>query len=418
MFDLSLIKNKWYQFSRKRENETFSEPIEKIQLKSDGTIGNSPHYNEYYWNIKDEKLQILNQNREITSIFDNIGIRNNKLHILGKFLPDQTVSHELIETRPLSSKINIYKYQELSSHRSGWPYAINCLWDIHNSNGTRFDDFIDASFSWKWTKAYKQFTPYNDPWIGVMHNPYKIPFPFDVNQNPTNYFMESKWKESVENCKGIYVLSNYLGEWLSEHVKCPVEKLIHPTGIPEEYFSWEKFKENHERGIVQVGWWLRRLISIFELPVTKLKKTMLHLGGPYVTQALNKEAKQYKKNKGKELNISNTEIVYYLKDLEYDELLSKNVVLLDLYAASANNAVVECIIRNTPMLIRDIPSVVEYLGKEYPLYFSDLNEAAKKVEDFGLLQETHEYLKSMDKNVFRGKYFVESIRESSIYKSI
>ena len=57
---------------------------------------------------------------------------------------------------------------------------------------------------------------------------------------------------------------------------------------------------------------------------------------------------------------------------EYDDLLSKNIIFIDLYDASANTVVVECIARKTPLLVTRLDAVIEYLGKDYPLYFDNL----------------------------------------------
>lgn len=71
-------------------------------------------------------------------------------------------------------------------------------------------------------------------------------------------------------------------------------------------------------------------------------------------------------------------VVDYLTDMEYDRLLSQNLVFLDLYDSSANNALVECIVRGTPVLVNPLDAVVEYLGVDYPLHFDNLAEAALK----------------------------------------
>jgi len=418
MPDINMVKDKWFYFSRRKPEDVFVEPICKIHLKEDHTIGNAANENEFYWDFLNGKLVFYSKRRDQTSLFDEFDENCGKITASGNFIDKKTV-HELLETTPDDAKLNIYKFQQLSAHRSGWPYAIDCLWDVHNSNGVRFDDFLDASFSWKWTEAYKSYVPYSDPWVGVMHNPYNIPFPFDQAQNPKKYFQTLEWKSSINYCKGIYCLSEYLAKWVRTQVDVPVNVLVHPTGLPEEYFTWENFTENSEKRIVQVGWWLRRLTSIFKLPVNDTyKKTMLHLNGKFVSEALNKENRHYFRNHKKNLNNKGTDIMYYLKNLEYDALLARNIVFLDLHDSSANNAIIECIIRNTPMLINRLESVEEYLGKDYPLYFESLSDAAEKVQDLGRIKATYEYLLNKDKTPFTGKYFVDSLRSSEIYRSL
>ena len=64
-----------------------------------------------------------------------------------------------------------------------------------------------------------------------------------------------------------------------------------------------------------------------------------------------------------------------ISNADYDRLLSENIVFVELHDANANNAIIECIARATPLLINPLPAVVEYLGRDYPLYYSSLEEA-------------------------------------------
>ena len=95
-----------------------------------------------------------------------------------------------------------------------------------------------------------------------------------------------------------------------------------------------------------------------------------------------------------------------------------NIVFVDMYDSSANNAVIECIARDTPILINPLPAVVEYLGEDYPFYFNDLDEAAEKINDHDLIEETYKYLNNMNKDFLTQEYFLRSFVESEIYKGI
>jgi len=195
----------------------------------------------------------------------------------------------------------------------------------------------------------------------------------------------------------------------------PIASLIHPTETPNIKFSMQRFLANCDRKIVQVGWWLRKLHSIYYLPVNRLRKSMLKLNKYYINEMFEMERKEFNIRP----NLNDVEIIDRLPDAEYDELLSKNIVYLDLYDSSANNAIIECIVRNTPVLVNPLPAVIEYLGKDYPLYFNSHNEAARKAEDFSLIQETHEYLKSHPiKEKLTAEYFLKSFAESKIYQNL
>ena len=69
----------------------------------------------------------------------------------------------------------------------------------------------------------------------------------------------------------------------------------------------------------------------------------------------------------------------YLRIHGYTHL---NIAFLDLYDSSVNNAVIECIVRNTPVLVNKIPPIVELLGPNYPFYFNDLNEKLKQSKNY------------------------------------
>ena len=76
----------------------------------------------------------------------------------------------------------------------------------------------------------------------------------------------------------------------------------------------------------------------------------------------------------KNIKISDVHMKYTDTFEEYDELLTKNVVFIELFDASANNTVLECIVRGTPIIINNVGGIYEYLGKNYPLYFENLED--------------------------------------------
>jgi hypothetical protein len=54
--------------------------------------------------------------------------------------------------------------------------------------------------------------------------------------------------------------------------------------------------------------------------------------------------------------------------------------------------------------------VIEYLGEEYPLYYSNYREAIEKATDYKLVLEAHNYLKSFSiKSELTGDYFRNSL---------
>ena len=91
---------------------------------------------------------------------------------------------------------------------------------------------------------------------------------------------------------------------------------------------------------------------------------------------------------------------------------------MDLYDSSANNALIECIVRETPVLVNPVPSAVEYLGLDYPFYFASLEEAARKAESEHCVAAAHAYLRALPKDQYTPEHFRQSMIESSIDQSL
>ena len=106
---------------------------------------------------------------------------------------------------------------------------------------------------------------------------------------------------------------------------------------------------------------------------------------------------------------ASVEILDWLPHEEYDDILTSGIVFLDLYDSSANNAIIECIARNTPLLVNKHPAVVEYCGEDYPLYFDNLDHASDILHDRELIISAHEHFKNMDKSWLNGGYFASDV---------
>ena len=63
----------------------------------------------------------------------------------------------------------------------------------------------------------------------------------------------------------------------------------------------------------------------------------------------------------KELD-SSVKIIDKLSNEDYDNLLTKNIVFIKLVDASAVNTIIECIVRNTPIIVNRLPATEELLG--------------------------------------------------------
>jgi hypothetical protein len=71
---------------------------------------------------------------------------------------------------------------------------------------------------------------------------------------------------------------------------------------------------------------------------------------------------------------SSVQIINQVDNSMYDQIITTSVVFLDLIDCSASNTILECIARRTPILVRRLEPVIEYLGDNYPLYYTQIDQ--------------------------------------------
>ncbi|MDQ1334648.1 MAG: hypothetical protein QG552_1598 [Thermodesulfobacteriota bacterium] len=307
-------------------------------------------------------------------------------------------------------------------HRTGWVYAVHCLKPLHHPGAIYFDTFVERTMRW-----HPQGPMYiGHPWIGIIHETQTVPqwlSRLDGTGGARWTFRQRVWKKTLPHCRGLFAMSEYSAEFLRQQFPhLPVSVLRFPTEFPDRQWSWEAFRKNPRPKIVQVGWYMRMLHAIYELPTTKYEKVALPAvkGLDYFNEIFKCEREE-RKRRGLfyEPMYETAEMLGFLPDDEFDALLEKNIAFVCMYDASANNTVIECIARATPLLVNPLPAVVEYLGEDYPYYYTSFDEAADKAEDPGLALQTHEYLKRAPiREKMSPEYFRQSILESEVYKSI
>ena len=289
-----------------------------------------------------------------------------------------------VNYEPIIPKSHIY-------HRSGWKECIDHLSKLHHPDArVKLIDLVDNYY-------HDPTNPcINCHWIGIVHHVPSVP---DSNSPMLEQLLENKrFKRDLFYCLGIFVLSPYLKFHLQRQPLLrgiPIDHCFHPTQLNVPAFDPEKFANNPDPCILFIGNQDRRLDRFQKLNTAFGKKW---LPG---SRRMVEEAGQSQAPMGIE--------ILRVTDGEYDELLTKNVVMVDLYNSSANNTVIECLARNTPILVNIVGGVLDYLGEDYPLYFNDANELERKSNDNSLILKAHGYLRDMDKSNFTFERFLDSI---------
>ncbi len=278
--------------------------------------------------------------------------------------------------------------------RGGWGSVLRILIKIgffDEQSPYPFFDILEQHFS-----KDKKFLC-KDKWCGVVHLTPNGP-PYQENENLHFLFENECFLQSMDNCIMLFSLSTYVTNYLHEKFaqvnrQVKIITLKHPVDqdgiIP---FSMEKYNQNAQKQLIQIGQQYRKMSSIYRVKCPGHGK--MWLTG---TKVFNKLAARLK-TECAYLNIKINHLLvqmYYTKTFEeYDELLSQNVVFVDLFDAAANNTVLECIVRKTPILVNRVGGIAEYLGEDYPLYFSRLDEVPGLLTIDNLMR-AHEYLKNI-----------------------
>lgn len=300
-------------------------------------------------------------------------------------------------------------------HRSGWSWVVSSLQKYSRAEGIYLDTFIEKTFCWH----DKGASPIPIPWVGIIHNPYTMPAWFYPTQTNQAMFRSSAFKKSLPNCRGLFTLSEHHARHLRKIFSFPVNSLLHPTPESTSCWSMDRYVCNPEKKIVQIGWWLRNLNAINELPETENQKCLLIPNHDPIIDKIIKKERSFRTTSGKRgaLIKNNVTRLAYMNNFAYDRLLEENLVFLNLYDSSANNTVIECIARGTPLIINRLKPIEEYLGQDYPLFYDNLEHAAELSQNHSALQKAHEHLiqPSIHKKISMDT-FVRSLLQADVFQ--
>ena len=324
-------------------------------------------------------------------------------------------------------KIDLSNIHYINSHRSGWNYATNMLELLHRNGGITVIDFIDHYFGYLSHNQPqdiidKEFT-LDHIWIGFWHNPPNMPLWYDYINSPQSVLSQIHFNKSLEYCRGIFVFSYYHYQWLRNYIPLfiPISVVFHPTQLILVQFSWENWLNNEKKKVIQLGWWIRKMTSIYRLNTTYEKMWLYGSEAAFRLLKLEKQQEHhYFNNYINSATGSEVKVINPVNNGEYDILLANNIVFIDLFDSSANNALIECIVRNTPIVITRLPATMEYLGSSYPLFFNTLEEASSLIHNETVLFEGHRYLLEHPELSERisGVHFRDSIAQSEVYSNL
>jgi hypothetical protein len=308
------------------------------------------------------------------------------------------------------------RYLKLVEHRGGWREII---FQLYNNGILGFDcnayliDLPFLTFVLEKKNIDKHF-------FMIVHETRKINQDYGYQTDVDKIMTNETFLKNKHLCKGIITFSIYVRDEICKYnLGIPVIKLWHPTlmsGI--KMFSMESFLGNTDRKLVFLGSQLRTLYNFYTLN-TKTDDSVIEKVWLPGTQKYIDEKLLHLKNE-----LLCRGIIYDPKEVttkylqcsdDYDSFISSNIIMIDLFDANANNSVLECIARNLPFFVNKIQPVIEYLGENYPMYFtnkSDISDVLKCEKTLRKLYiSTHAYLLNMDKSKFAIKNFCDELEQ-------
>jgi polysaccharide pyruvyl transferase WcaK-like protein len=359
-------------------------------------------------------------------------------------------------------------------HRAGWQYSIGPLYCYSDEHGVFLDTYGDRTFGWaRDVLCNAGVLPYTNYWVAFFHHTFDEEF---SDNNCTEIFKSNVFRASLKMCKGIYCLTEYLAQLFRIKLKeigfgdIPVNSLHHPTVFVSHLFDYQKFIDNTDRKLINVGSWYRNPVSIYRLGEKENKLVSYHtlkgkrmesnfcpdsllvtikdsklysntnIWARYYIKYINSQCDDYSKqqfdllmnilSEKSTVDLRSFNSQDLLKDFldrinimpgvsneDFDKLFVENIIFLDLVDASTVNTILEVIVRKTPIVVNRIPPTVELLGESYPLFYDNIDEINDLI-NLERIKEAHEYMKQLDDNIYRIDHFVESFIQSKIYQNL
>lgn len=275
------------------------------------------------------------------------------------------------------------------------------------------DDFVERTFFYDSRNLHRYW--HRRPWVGIFHHPPDLPEWYKADLRLQNLARDVRWARSLPNLRLIVTMGENLQTWCQERwPKIPCVVIKHPTGLPQFYWSPERFMQRQRKTLLQVGWFLRNMIGIRQVAVpADFDKAQLRPTNEWVPKMTDACETYYDQHYPHRRDIGHVEVLQAVDDIAYDELLAESVVFMEVIAAVANNTVVECMIRNTPLCVNRHPGPVAYLGEDYPLFYDRLEEVPELLTIANIMK-AHHYLRQLDKWWIHGPAFREQLRAACI----
>lgn len=298
------------------------------------------------------------------------------------------------------------QYRGAGLHLSGWPWVCQYLKAASKPDGILLDDFVEDSFG-------DRITGRCVPWVGIFHHPPSTSALTKHSATAAHKYMEQPVvQNALRHMKLGITLASHFTEWMAEHraVNCPMVTIPHPIEMPPENLHWDpKCLTNDRVEIMHYGNYLKNTLALNHLPAVPGYQYIRVKGDRPWDERWDKRCRFSYRSVRK--NYKQVKLVQRLTNSQLDEALRESICLFEYVGLAASNALLECIVRNVPVIVNRMPAAVEYLGRDYPLFYDNLGQAIGLM-NHNYIMAAHKYLKRMDKTRYTIEYFMRKLREA------
>lgn len=318
-------------------------------------------------------------------------------------------------------KLKIEPFKWWKHHYFGWYKTIDFLRSKIEStspNAVLFEPSVEATFVNGNTKDLERIKMYeNNKWVGVFHHPHNDERHYHHIYDLIN--KQQDFKKCLKNLIGIFVVCQEQKihyEQIPEIKKLPISVLYHPTDMNVPQFNFDSFYHKNDSqlpcgNIMVIGDHLRIHRRFYKL-ATEYKKSVL----------LSQEDDWLRRTEYRDQQLKKHDIIKYEKNIcntDYDFVLCNNIQFVDLKNPTASNLIIECMARCTPICVNDHPSIIDYIGEDYPLIYHNIRPLSRILRRKNILEEASDYLKNCEqRKKIAPEYFVKSFFNSEVYKSL
>lgn len=287
------------------------------------------------------------------------------------------------------------KLRITSSTREGTSYDsppaahIEMLQALHAGDGCLcFSSMEDVCMELRRARGREQLL--QSPWVGFIQRAF------------SDHLLEEDgdlFNTFLEQCRGIFVDSSATRETLAKNVPCcRYRPPVTPAPLTCR-FSVKKLKVNKQRKLMSFGG-SSQMFSDLPTPADWQKYRI---------------ASSWERHQ--QDSTDTVVVVDRQPDAKLHQLLADSVVFLYLINAEENETVLDCIAHQTPVIVNQAPSTVEYLGSQYPLFYDTLEDiSGRALLEEDKLEEAKQYLAHVPQRT--EERFIRDIQNSAIYRSL